>query len=278
MLPVLTIETNQTIMNALAIPYVTADEAYQLMSVELEHFFALIGTLSDDDWDKPTACTAWSVRDILAHQAGGFASGTGYRELFRQLIKSKAKAGQLPEDAINALQLAERAGKSPAQLIAEIHRTGPVAARKWSYQFQFAKLLAIPHAVAGTLSLRYLMWVIHSRDTWMHRLDICRATGRPFAHTLDHDSRMVALIMRDVALQLARQKDNTSLIFELSGHAGGVWKAGQGEPACAICMDALDFCIFASGRFTPEQALARAQISGDAAQGEAILRKILILF
>jgi uncharacterized protein (TIGR03083 family) len=278
MLPVLSIETNQTTPNAIEIPYVTADEAYRLMSVELERFFALIDTLEGSDWDKPTACTAWSVRDILAHQAGGFASGTGYRELFRQLFKAMPKPGQLPEDALNALQLAERTHKSPEELAAEVRRTGPVAARKWSYQFQFAKLLAMPHAIAGTLSLRYLMWVIHSRDTWMHRLDICRATGRPFAHTPDHDRRIVALIMRDVALQLARQRDNTCLIFELTGHAGGVWKVGHGEPACTIRMDALDFSIFASGRFTPEQALARAQISGDTAQAEAILKKILILF
>lgn len=278
MLQTLSVETSQPISLAIEIPYVTQDEAYRLMSVELERFLALIDTLEASDWDKPTPCTAWSVRDILAHQAGGFASGTGYGELFRQLLKAMPKPGQLPEDAINALQLAERAHKSPAQLINEIRRTGPIAAHKWAYQFRFARLLAIPHAVAGTLTLRYLMWIIHSRDTWMHRLDICRATNRPFEQTLEQDGRIVALIMRDIALHLARQRDNTSLVFDLSGLAGGTWQVGLGEPACTIRMDALDFCIFASGRFTPEQALARAQVSGDAGLAEAILKKILILF
>jgi len=37
-----------------------------------------------------------------------------------------------------------------------------------------------PYPISGLLSGRHLMWVIHSRDTWMYRLDICRATGRKF--------------------------------------------------------------------------------------------------
>ena len=74
----LTHDSHKPVPNALEIPYTTAAEAYTLLQVELERFLALLEKLEADDWNKPTACTAWTVRDMLAHQAGGYASGSGY--------------------------------------------------------------------------------------------------------------------------------------------------------------------------------------------------------
>ena len=78
-----------------AIPYVSAEEAYTLLTNEFERFSQLLDKLSKEDWNKPTACTAWSVRDMLAHQAGGYASGSGYREMIRQYT-AKKKPGSYP--------------------------------------------------------------------------------------------------------------------------------------------------------------------------------------
>ncbi|MBE0686499.1 MAG: maleylpyruvate isomerase N-terminal domain-containing protein, partial [Anaerolineaceae bacterium] len=78
-----------SIPNALHIPYVTANEAYLLLEHEFARFNQLLDKLSDDDWHKPTACTAWNVKDMLAHQAGGYASGSGYREMVRQYTARK---------------------------------------------------------------------------------------------------------------------------------------------------------------------------------------------
>ena len=66
----------QSIPNALEIPYVNADEAYTLLENEFERFSQLLEKLKQEDWEKPTACTAWTVKDMLAHQAGGYASGS----------------------------------------------------------------------------------------------------------------------------------------------------------------------------------------------------------
>lgn len=162
------------VQDALAIAYVNAAEAEALLRTELDRFLALVGTLGPDEWDKPTACTAWSVRDILAHQAGSYASATGYVEMIRQLVFSKPKSGQLPEDALNALQLRERAGKSPAELLAELRRVAPIGIQKWAHQFRVVKLFALPRPDGGSLSLRHLMWVIHSRDTWMQMAGLPR--------------------------------------------------------------------------------------------------------
>ena len=271
------VSTSRISMDANAVPYVTAQEAHALLSTELERFLGLVEKLGPDDWSKPTACTQWNVRDVLAHQAGSYAMSTGYKEVFRQFM-TRPGPGQLPEDAINALQLKERTGKSPAELIAELRRVGPVAAQNWAYRFSLLKLISIPHAVAGKLSLRHLMWVTHSRDTWMHRLDICRATGQAFEQTVEHDGRIAGLVMRDVADALARNFSGPALLFELTGIAGGIWGAGRGEPAATIRMDVLDFNIFASGRYSYEQARPLASISGDVRIAEAALKHILVLY
>jgi uncharacterized protein (TIGR03083 family) len=266
-----------TMIDAASIPTVNADEAYSLLQTALSRFLALVETLDPTDWDKPTACTDWSVRDILAHQAGSYASGTGYMEMVRQ-YKHMPDPGQLPEDAVNDLQLRERVDKTPAEMMNELRRVGPVAAQKWAYQFRLIKLISIPHPVVGKLSFRYLMWITHSRDTWMHRLDICRATGREFEQTREHDGRIAELVMADVADILSRKFEGPALVFELTGLAGGVWKIGQGEPAATICMDVLDFNIFASGRYDYEEARPLATITGDDSTAEEALKHILALY
>lgn len=169
-------------VSAESIPYTNAAEAHQLMTTALERFLRLIGSLAPEDWRRPTPCTAWDVHDMVAHQAGGYASGASYGEMLRQYMRIP-KAGQLPEDAINALQVGERADRSPAELIKELEQAGPRAIHNWAYGFRAVKWIRLPHPVGGMMSLRDLMWVTHSRDTWMHRLDICRATDRPFEQT-----------------------------------------------------------------------------------------------
>jgi uncharacterized protein (TIGR03083 family) len=268
---------SQTIPNAIHVPYVTAEEAYTLLSTSLERLLALVETLGPDDWNQPTACTAWNVRDMIAHQAGGYASGTSYREMIRQYM-SLPKQGQLPEDAINELQLRERADKSPAELIAELRRVAPIAAHKWAFQFRLVKPVAIPHAVGGILSLRHLMLVIHSRDTWMHRMDICRATHREFQQTREHDGRIVALVMRDLGFHLRGKLGGQSVIFDLTGIAGGTWQVGTGQATATIQMDALDFNILASGRYSYAEGRARATLGGDVALAEFALKNTLVLY
>jgi uncharacterized protein (TIGR03083 family) len=266
-----------TAEDACLVPYVTEPEAQRLATDELSRLLALLETLDKDDWSKPTACTAWNVRDMLAHQAGAYASGTGYRELIHQYT-AVLKPGYLAEDAINERQLADRAGRSPAELIAELSQAADAAIENWSHGFRLLKPFGIPHPVAGWLSLRHLMLVVHSRDTWIHRLDICRATGRPFEQTQEHDGRINALVVRDLARSLSRRLGQQAIILELEGLAGGRWRIGRGDPAATIRMDALDFNIYASGRFPYQEGAVRAAFSGNAQLAELAFRGFVVLY
>jgi uncharacterized protein (TIGR03083 family) len=270
--------TSSTVLSdALAVPDVTPAEAETLAQTELSRLLTLLESLDVEDWGKPTACTEWNIRDMTAHQAGAYASGTGYGELIHQYT-AVLKPGQLAEDAINKRQLADRAAKSPAELIAEIRQHGATAVHNWAYGFRLFKPLGIPHPATGWLGMRYLMLVVHSRDTWIHRLDICRATDRPFEQTIPHDSRINALVVRDLARLLQRKLDGKAIALELTGIAGGSWRLGSGDPAATIRMDTLDFNIYASGRYSYEQAVSHAAFAGDLELTERVFRNFGVLY
>jgi len=266
-----------TVARAESIPYTQADEAHRLMTEAFARLMSLLASLHADDWSKPTACTEWDVHDMVAHQAGGYLSGVSLREMMRQYMRIP-KNGQLPEDAINAFQVGERKQMSPQNLINELSQVGKPAIDNWAYGFNSIKWIAIPHPVGGFMSVRHLMWVTHSRDTWMHRLDICRATNRPFEQTREHDGRIVELVMLDVANKLKRRLNRQAITISLTGIAGGTWQIGSGDPVAELEMDALDFNIFVSGRFSYEEGMQRARIAGDTGLIEKLFKGLLILY
>ncbi len=268
---------SQTVARAENISTVNADEAQRLMTEAFARLLTLLASLHADDWSKPTACTAWDVHDMVAHQAGGYLSGFSYAEMLRQ-YKILPKRGQLPEDAINAFQVGERKKMTPAELIAELKQVGPKTIHNWAYGFNAVKWIHVPHPIGGFMSLRYLMWVTHSRDTWMHRLDICRATNRPFEQTPEHDGRINELVVLDTAKKLKNRLGGRAIILTLTGIAGGAWKIGKGDAVAEMEMDTLDFNIFVSGRFSYEEGMKRAAISGDKMLAQNAFKDLLVLY
>ena len=49
------------------------------------------------------------------------------------------------------------------------------------------------------MPLGYLIDTIYTRDVWMHRVDVCGATGHSLVFDADHDGRIVAAIVSDWA-------------------------------------------------------------------------------
>jgi hypothetical protein len=87
----------------------------------------------------------------------------------------------------------------------------------------------------------YLLDTILTRDAWMHRVDIARATGRELALTAEHDGRIVA----DAVGEWAR-RHGQPFSLELTGPAGGTFTRGSGGEA--INLDAVELCRIFSGR------------------------------
>lgn len=261
------------------IPSLGHAEAARLAAAELDRFIALLETLEGADWDQPTYCTLWDVKEIAAHQAGSLKGWSSRPAFFAQ--SSKANIGPYRDkglnllDAMNQYMVDSRAEHSPADLIAEIRDIGPraVACR--------ADLPALVRGIpiyskdlGGWRKVGYLTDTIYSRDMWMHRVDICRATGREFVQTPEHDGRMVALVVRDYGTSSLPDLGGQSIRLELTGPAGGSWIVGKGRPpAATIRMDALDFAVLVSGRMSSEDARAQSlvEVEGDTALAHRVL-------
>jgi hypothetical protein len=91
-----------------------------------------------------------------------------------------------------------------------------------------------------TWRMGYLLDTILTRDPWMHRVDIARATGRDLVLTSEHDGRIVA----DVVAEWAR-RHGQPFTLTLTGAAGGGFARDGGDH---ITMDAVEFCRILAGR------------------------------
>lgn len=77
---------------------------------EREDFADFLTGLTPEQWDSPSLCAGWSVRDVVAHCVS--FEGLSPRELTARFVK-----GRLKTDRINALAVADLAERSAAQLI-----------------------------------------------------------------------------------------------------------------------------------------------------------------
>jgi len=224
-----------------------------LATQEYRRIDALLAELSDQEWSRPTDCDEWDVRAMVAHLVGAAEAGASIRALVHQARSGRRlRPGADGVDGMNAVQVQERADADPARLRADLESIGARAVRRRSGLPAPLRALRVPFGPPlGTKPLGYLMDRIYTRDAWMHRMDIARATGRSPELTAEHDGRIVA----DVVAEWAGAHDQPYRLT-LTGPAGGSWSAGAGGEE--ITLDAVEFCRILSGRVPGSGLLAQS--------------------
>jgi uncharacterized protein (TIGR03083 family) len=251
------------------IPPLTHSEAAAMASAELERFLTLVGSLESDDWEKPTVCPLWNVRQILAHVTGAAASYASWSEFKRQgnpkIQRPYRAAGLSILDSMNQIQVDDRAHATPATLIEELRSVGPRAIATRERLPGLLRAIRVPlPGLGGIVPIGYLTDLIYTRDMWMHRFDICRATGRELVQTPQHDGRITALVVRDLARKLTPRLGGRAVAYELTGISGGCWSLGESDrPIARITMDVLDFHLLASGRLQANELSSHTSVVGD---------------
>jgi uncharacterized protein (TIGR03083 family) len=222
------------------------DEAMQRAEVEVERVLATVDRLSGTDWERPTDCTDWTVRDVLCHLLGMWELQADPEERARQLKaagQAAERSGRLRIDELTALQVTERAALSTAELRQALHDGAPraLAARRGLPP----EVRAAPYDPQlpgeGVWTFGYLFDIIHTRDPWLHRVDICRATGQDLVLSPAHDGRIVENVVAEWAGKHAQP-----FTLQLGGPAGGRYVAGTG--GADLALDAIEFCRILSGR------------------------------
>jgi uncharacterized protein (TIGR03083 family) len=224
-----------------------------LSKIEYGRLSELFASLGAEDWDQQTECPVWTVKDMAGHLLGAAEANASMLENGRQMMRGLSaaqKSGGVLADGLSEVQVRKHAGDSAADVAAAYASTWPKAvkgrARTPGFLRKGFKLTVEVPGIKEKWSLGYLVDTIYTRDAWMHRLDICRATGRPFERTADHDGVIVA----DVVAEWARRHGQP---FELSldGPDGGVFVSGAGgSPGGGeqLTLDAVEFCRIVSGR------------------------------
>jgi uncharacterized protein (TIGR03083 family) len=234
--------------------------AMQLAEAEYARFLDLLRALRPEDWNKATECERWDVREMAAHLLGMVEMAASVREQTRQqkLAKARHKAhGGLFLDALTGLQVEERADMTPQQLVDRFAARAPkaVTGRRRAPAFIRRRKLPVLQDVGSKQeewTIGFLLDVILTRDPWMHRVDIVRATGARHVLTPEHDGVIVADVVAEWAARHGRP-----YTLRLTGPAGGAWSRGTGGPE--IDMDAIEFCRAISGR-RPEPGLLSTQV------------------
>lgn len=237
------------------VPTIDHKEAMGLAHTEFNRVLDLLRGLSAEEWTRQTSCPLWDVRAMVAHMLGMAEAQASLRQFFHDLRAAQQRTSGSMIDAMTATQVNERAELGPTELITRFASIVPRAVRarrripatvRWGIRMKQE-----PPFDAHRWRFGYLVDTIFTRDPWMHRLDICHATGKEMVLTPEHDGRLVADVVREWA-----QVHGRPFVLDLTGPAGGHWASGTNPGEERRTLDALEFCWVLGGRAVGDGLLA----------------------
>lgn len=230
-------------------------DAWRLARAAYDALLELLHGLEPEEWDRTTVCDPWTVADMVGHVIGSAESQASPATAIRQQVwaqRHKGAYGGSDLDAWTALHVREHADLDPSERLQALEALAPRAVRGRSRLPRLLHRIPLPVSDEGSvpdgsparITLGELYTVILTRDTWLHRIDITRATGRGPSLDPAVDGR----IIEDVVVDWAGRHGRPFRLV-LTGPAGGTYVQGSGGPR--IELDAVDFAWILSGRGEP---------------------------
>jgi hypothetical protein len=182
---------------------------------------------------------------MATHVLAMVEAQASFRQFAHDFRAASKREGGKMIDAMTATQVRERSSMTPESIIDRLAAVAPRAVRarrrtpgpvRWTVRMKQDSPFDAERWRFG-----YLVDTVFTRDTWMHRLDISRATGHPMVLTADHDGRLIADVVADWA-----RRHGQALTLTLTGTGGGRWRVGDGGER--IELDALEFCWMVGSR------------------------------
>ncbi|NDU75396.1 maleylpyruvate isomerase family mycothiol-dependent enzyme [Actinomadura sp. DSM 109109] len=232
---------------------------------------ALAATLRDDDWDRPTDCPGWTVKDQFSHLAG----------VELDLLGDPAPPVELPafehvrndlarytEAAVHA-----RRGVPGPEVAAELadaleRRLAQIAGEDPD------RVLVCPDGREGPYT-RFMAF--RAMDCWTHEQDVRRAVGRP--GNLDGPAarcfwELLSPVLPRIVARAAKGAPGQSAALSISGppdhevavavgdDGRGAWADVPDSPAARIAMDWETYVRLTAGRCTARDAAVRTEGDG----------------
>lgn len=269
-------------------PILTA-ELFPEMLAEL---LGLLRSLTDEEWQKPTACSGWSVKDVALHLLGVEIGNLSRRRDGHRLEVEIHSQAELLDFINQSNQQWVEVGRriSPRLLIDLLERTGFQMIEYFCGLDPYA--LGSPVSWVGPRPAK--VWVDVAREyteRWHHQQHIRDALGKPglkeprfFAPVLRAFMLAMPLTYRDMFMP-----DGTAVGVTITGQAGGEWSltslggawrlySGRIENADArvTLADDLAWRLFTRG-MDPALAKEQMKFAGDPSLGEKLLEMTAII-
>lgn len=196
----------------------------------------LLASLEADDWERPTPCPAWRVRDVAAHLLDGD---------LRQL--STRRDGYLPPPPPERLdeyaQLVAFLNRLNAEWVTAARRLSPTLIAEllaWSGERVTALFEAqdpdgpalFPVAWAGETESRNWMDLAREyTERWLHQTHVRVAVGAPVLASAETFGPVLDAFVRSLprAYAAVDAPEGTAVSVAITGEAGGDWGLVRGD-------------------------------------------------
>ena len=257
----------------------------------------LLAGLTDAEWERPTVCPGWSVKDVALHLLGGDVSIlSGQRDRFAGARLGTGTALLAWDDLVpminrhNAGWVEATRRISPRLLVEFLGFTGEAV----EAHFRGLDLAAVGGSVDSAGPAPTPVWLDVAREyteRWVHQQQIRDAIGRPglterrwLAPVLDAFARALPHALRDISAT-----GGTLVRLVVTGEAGGTWQAtrsggdwllARATPEAADAVVTMDqdlaWRLFTRG-VDPAEARPRVVREGDPALVERVMWMVSII-
>lgn len=243
---------------------------------------ALLRSLDDADWSRPTDLPGWDVRGIACHLAHVESDLAGIKQ--KRVERPQGAHLTSPSSVFTEMGLLARAESTPAEIVAELEE---------SVRLRHEALLADPPTdgkadpprTPGRIGWNWET-LLDSRvvDMWMHEQDIRRAVARPGGFDSPGAAHTVAVLTRSFPYAVGKKVSpppGTTVVLDVTGvspvHlAVEVDESGRARvltseptaPTVTLRMDVETFVVLSGGR-SPVEAVP-VELIGDETLGRRV--------
>jgi uncharacterized protein (TIGR03083 family) len=245
------------------------DEVVRLIADQRASLLTAIASAGSADWDRPTVCAPWNVKDVLAHMVEGELNvGRIYRGEVREQgyidpEEGIAKWRALPGEAVRAA----------------LWQHGTAAQRVLDAMTE--EVWRAPIKAFGCREIRQLVR-LHLFDIAVHGHDLTDALGTPpvWGPALPF---LAEFVVRAAPPTLTRRglEPSGELLVSMDGKrwlieaAEGSWRVVHDAEArsvqASVELDAETVVLLATGRGDQQELLDRSALTGDRDRAERIL-------
>ncbi|MCP2166289.1 maleylpyruvate isomerase family mycothiol-dependent enzyme [Goodfellowiella coeruleoviolacea] len=254
-----------------------------------QRLLALLADLSPTQWNAPTACAGWTVRDIANHLLGNVLGRLSRdRDQHQPLAPRPGEEFTAFLHRINDEWVRAAVRLSPRVLVALLASAGAELCAHWDG----LDLAALGGSVSWAGPEPAPVWLDVAREyteCWVHQQQIREAVGAPRLDEPEFRAPVVDTFMRGLphSLRAVPAAAGTTVVFTVTGDSGGSWTAtrqdarwtlrrgGVAAPDATLATDADTFWRLCTRNLAPADADLRT--SGDPALTAAAGRLVSII-